>query len=137
MANKILKTHLGALVQLDSAVSFLLMSLNLSLAFRTEMSLLEGLYKEVQNLQMNQEHQFEKTLNQVTGSNQTLSSSREAKENMQRLMLYQEAFRASYKKLKIITGEYLTSIYPALSSQEARRFQLAEAFKQLTTAWSG
>ena len=114
------------------------MSLNLSLAFRTELNLLDGIYKEVQNLQMKEEHQFEKTFNQITGSNQTLASSREAKENMKQLMTYQEAFSASYQKLKIITGQYLTSIYPSLSSKEARSYQLAEAFKELifTPDWA-
>ena len=110
------------------------MLFKLNLAFRTELNLLAGLYTEVENLKMNQEHQFQKTMAQATGSNQSLSSTKEAKDNMGKLMQYEKDFRASFKKLQIVTGENLTSIYPALSTQQGRSYQLATAFRTLLSA---
>ena len=43
-ASKILKSHLVPLVRLDAGASFLLMSLNLTLAFRTELTILDGIF---------------------------------------------------------------------------------------------
>ncbi len=46
-ASKILKSHLVPFVRLDAGASFLLMSLNLTLAFRTELTILDGIFKEI------------------------------------------------------------------------------------------
>ena len=128
-ATKLLKTYLGPLVHLDAAVLFLRMLVELSLVERTKVELLFGLQSTVENMQISQEHQFEQRLSEASGNN--LSATSEAKGNVIKWMEHQDMFRASFKKLQVITGRTLVSTHPGLISRQCRSFQLAETCKRL------
>ena len=113
------------------------MMVELGLEFRTEVSLPVALQEEVRNLKSSEEFTLEQTLAEISGSNLSLAAMSEAKENVRKLMQYQNLYQTSIKKIHIITGQNLQQIHPELSSAQCRSFNLAQAFQKTleTSDW--